>query len=99
MISIRISARRRGRSVFAGELRRRAFEPLLLPLEPRLARPCALQRIADLDGEAPQALRFQLDRVAVLEGAEAAVVRPAGEDVARLERVDRAHPFDAARDL
>src|SRR5947199_3819299 len=88
----------RGR-VLPGELRRRAFELLLLPLEPSLPGPRALQVVADVDAQPAQPLRLQLDQVPVLEGAEAAVVGARRQDVARLQGMDGADPLDAPRDL
>ena len=46
-----------------------------------------------------QACAFELDRVAVHERVQAAMVGAGGEDVARLQRVDGGDPLDAARDL
>src|SRR3989454_10971538 len=78
----------RGR-VFPRQLRRRPFEPLLLPLEPSLAGPRALQVVADVQTQPAQPLRLQLDQIPVLEGAEATVVGARGYDIAWLERVNR----------
>ena len=60
--------------VLARELRRESFQPLFLPLQPRLARPSALQIVADLYVQPAQRLGFELDQVAVLERVQAAVI-------------------------
>src|SRR3989454_5666092 len=86
-------------SVLPRQLRRRPFEPLLLPLEPSLAGPRALQVVADVQAQPAQPLRLQLDQIPVLEGAEATVVGARGEDVARLQGMDGADPLDAPRNL
>ncbi len=39
--------------------------------------------------------RFELDQIAVLKWIQSAVIGTARQDVARLERVNRADPFDA----
>src|SRR5262249_34104406 len=85
--------------VLAGRLRGRAFLALVLAGQARLAAPGALEVVADADVQPAEALALQLDGVAVLEAAEPAMVGAGGEDVAGLQRVDRRHPLDAARDL
>src|SRR5439155_2349108 len=93
--------RARGASarVLPGELRGRALLLLLLPVEPRLPPPGALEVVAHAHAEPTHPLDLELDEVAVLERREPAVVGAAGEHVARLERVDGGDPLDAARDL
>src|SRR3989442_1061118 len=86
-------------SVFPRQLRRRPFEPLLLPLEPSLTSPRALQVVADVQAQPAQPLRLQLDQIPVLEGAEATVVGARGKDITGLERMDGADPLDAPRNL
>src|SRR5262249_13755559 len=88
-----------GGRVLAGQLGRRPFLLLLLPLEPCLPCPRALEAIAHAEAEPAQAVRLQLDLVAVLEGAEPPVVGAGGEDVAGLERVDGGDPLDAPGNL
>src|SRR4051794_41058916 len=56
--------------VLATELRRIALQALLLPFEPRFARPGAIQLVSHPDGEPAQAVDFQLHRVAVLHRGE-----------------------------
>src|SRR5688572_21671692 len=85
--------------VLARQLRRRAFEVLLLAVEPRLAAPRALQLVLDVELEPAETFRLDLDHVAVLEPGETAVVRAGREDVPGFDRMDRAHPLDAARNL
>src|SRR6266850_2103851 len=85
--------------VLAGQLWRETFKPLLLSLQPCLSCPGALEIVADLHVQPAERLSFELDQVAVLKWIQTAVIRAAGEDVARFERMDRAHPFDAARNL
>src|SRR4029077_13211213 len=85
--------------VFPRELRRIALQPFLLALESRLPLPGALQLVLHADGEPPQPVDLELDAVAVLEGREPAVIGAGGEDVTRLQRMDRRDPLDAARDL
>src|SRR6516162_4257557 len=94
------------RRVFAGQLRcdvgigaRRLLRYLLVYLQPGLASPGALQLVPDVEGEPPETVDLELDLVAVLKGIEAAVIGPGGDDVARLQGVDRGEPLDAARDL
>jgi glucoamylase len=89
-----------GRLVFAAQLRRGHFlVTLLLALETRLARPCAFQIVAHRDRQPAQAFGLDLDLVAILEGIEAAMIGTGGENIARLQRVDRADELDAARNL
>ena len=83
----------RGR-VLAGQLGRGPFEFLLLPVEPRLPGPGALQVIAHVQTQPAQPVRLQLDLIPVLEGAEPPVVGARGEDVTGLERVDGADPLE-----
>src|SRR5215472_421488 len=87
------------RRVLASELRGRRIKALFLALEARLAAPRALQIVADAESELAQAVYFKLDPIAVLECVQAAVVGASRQDVASLERVQCARPFDAARDL
>ena len=82
----RLALRRR---VLAGQLRRRRVEALVLPVEPRLARPGALQLVAHVEAQAAETLDLQLDRVAVLEAVQPAMVGAGRQDVAGLQRVDR----------
>src|SRR5688572_28929634 len=85
------------RRVLARELRRGdALAALLRPLEPGGTSPGALELVAYLDAQLAEALGLELHRVAVHEARQAAMVGAGGEDVARLERVDRSHPFDRA---
>src|SRR6478609_1155175 len=78
----------RGR-VFPANLRRRRVEALLLPIQPRLARPPPFQFVTHLEAELAEAAAFQLDRVAVHEAGQTTVIGAGGEDVARLQRMDR----------
>src|SRR5256885_13106613 len=89
----------RDRRVLARQLRRRAFLLLLLAIQARLPAPGALEVVADVEAEPAQPFGLDLDPVAVLESAEAAMVRAGRDDVAGVERVDRRDPLDAARDL
>ena len=82
------------RRIFSGQLRRERIEPLLLPLQPRLARPSALERVLDVNPQATEPISLQVDDVLVVEGIETAVVGAGRQNVPRLQRVDRAHPFD-----
>jgi len=67
-LSTRHASARRG--VFAGQLRGvSAFEPLLLVLEPRVARPGALQIVAYLEAQAAEPGGFQFDEIAILKAA------------------------------
>src|SRR5205814_216567 len=68
ILSLCASLPRRGR-VLPRELRRRRVELLLLPLEPRLPGPRALQVVSDVQAQPAQALRLQLDQILVLKGA------------------------------
>src|SRR5438128_4627984 len=79
------------------QLRRRSLESFLLPLEPSFPGPRTLQVVSHVQAQPAQPLRLQLDQVALLEGAEPAVVRSGGKDIAGLQGVDRADPFDAPR--
>src|SRR5262245_54860440 len=85
--------------ILAGELRRAARQSLLLVLEARVAPPGALELVAHFHAQPAHALDLELDPVAVLERGQAAVVGTGREHVAGLERVDRADPLDAARDV
>src|SRR5262245_20891893 len=88
------------RGVLTGELRRMgAGEPLLLVLQPGVTRPGALEVVAHADAQLAESFGFQLDLIAVLERAQASMIRAGRQNVAGLERVDRRHPLDAARDL
>src|SRR6185369_12646227 len=78
--------------VLPGQLGRQAFQLLLRTLQARFARPGALQLVAHADVQRAEALGRQLDLVSVLERRQPAVIGAGGEDVARLERVYRAHP-------
>src|SRR5271165_1731189 len=96
----------RGRCVFAGQLRRdvrigasRLLRRLLVHLQTGLASPGTLQLVLDVESKPAETVDLELDLVAVLEGVEAAVVGAGGDDVARLQGVDRGQPLDAARDL
>src|ERR1700720_4810285 len=98
--------RESARGVFSGQLRRdvgviagRLLRRLLMHLQAGLASPGALQLVLHVEGEPPEPVDFELDLVAVLEGVEAAVVGAGGDDIARLQGVDRGKPLDAARDL
>src|SRR5688572_32399832 len=90
---------RSGFRVFPGELRRRCFLLFVLPVEARVASPRALQLVLHFELEPPELLRFDLDRVAILERRQPAMVGAGREDVAGIDGVDRRHPFDTARDL
>jgi len=52
-----------------------------------------------VDVERADLLDGELDLVAVHEGVEPAMIGPGGQYVAGLQRMDRAQPFDAARNL
>mgnify|MGYP003694056147 CR=1 FL=1 len=66
----------------------------------RVSRPhVRLSSSRTLKRSRPEAVGLELDHVAVLKGAQAAVVGAGRENVAGLERMDRADPLDAARDL
>src|SRR5437867_1379089 len=82
--------------VFAGQLRRevrvvarRLLVGLFVALEARLARPGPLQIVIDAEGQAAEALSFELDLVTVHKRVEAAMVGAGGDDVAGQQRVDR----------
>src|SRR5437899_2388877 len=87
------------RRVLPASLRRCSLESLLLALMTCFTTPGPLQLVLHVDGQLAQALRLELDRVPILEGAKPAVVGAQREYVAWLQRVDRADPLDAARDL
>src|SRR5215471_11316420 len=82
------------RELWCGQL----LGSLVVHVEPRLPSPCALEPVAHVDAEPAEAFGLELDDVAVLEGAQAAVVGSGRHHVAGLEGVNGAHPFDAARD-
>src|SRR5215510_8992158 len=77
------------RRVLAADLRRRPFLSLLLAIQTRLPIPRALELVADVEAQRAQALRLDLNHVAVLKRAEPAVIGARGEHVTGLERVDR----------
>src|SRR5262249_58198976 len=77
----------RRRCVLPGQLRCRAFLLLLLPVQPRLAAPGALEVVADVEGQAAHPLGLDLDPVAVLEATEPPVIGAGRDYVARGERV------------
>src|SRR3989449_3458339 len=81
------------------QLRRRPLQSFLLPLEPSFPGPRTLHVVSHVQAQPAQPLRLQLDQVAFLEGAEPAVVGSGSEDIAGLQGVDRADPFDAPRNL
>src|SRR6185436_4561990 len=70
------------RRVLPGKLRRDGVEALVLALEPGLARPGALERVAHVDAQRAEARGLQLHHVAVVEGVEAAMIGSGGEHVA-----------------
>src|SRR6266700_1994747 len=77
----------RGHGVFARQLRSGAFLTFLLPLQPRFARPGAIEGIFDAEPQSAQPFSFQLDRIAVHERVQAAVVGARSQNIARLEGV------------
>src|SRR5207244_10008399 len=85
--------------VLPRQLRRGALQLLLLPIQPCLSAPGALEVVADVEVQPAQALGLDLDPIAVLEAAQPAVIRAGRDQVAGLERVDRGDPLDAARNL
>src|SRR2546426_4253580 len=85
--------------VFPGQLRCRALELFLLPVQPGLPAPGALEVVPDVETQAAELLGLDLDPVPVLESAQAAMVRARRDDVAGVQRVDRGDPLDAARNL
>ena len=68
------------RGVLSAGLRGAAGEALLFALEVRFLHPGALQVVLHVDVQAAEALDFQFDLVAILEGMEPAVVRAEGGD-------------------
>src|SRR5215467_4166999 len=88
-----------GGCVLSGQLRRRPFQLLFLPIEPRLTAPGALEVVADVEAQPAELLGLDLDAIAVLEPAEPAMIRAGGKNVAGIERMDRGDPLDAARNL
>src|SRR5579859_6962893 len=93
-------ARSDGRlGVFARELRCRRLVPLFVTLEPCFARPGAVEVVAHTEPQTTKALRFELDRIAVEEWVQPAMVGARSQNVAGLEGVDGSHPFNTARDL
>src|SRR5438445_9814933 len=89
----------RRRRVLSGQLRCRALELLLLPVQTGLPAPGALEVVPYVEAQPAELLGLDLDPIAVLETAQAAMVGAGRDDVAGLERVDRGDPYDAARDL
>src|SRR6185295_11960285 len=89
----------RGGCMLTGQLGRRPLLTLLLTIQTRLTTPGALEVVTHVEAQPAEPLDFELDHVAVLESAQAAVVGAGGENVAGLQRVDRRDPLDAARDL
>src|SRR5688572_28732962 len=85
--------------VFARQLRRLPFLLLVLPVEARFAAPRALELVLHVELEPSQLFRFDFDDVTVHECAKSAMVGSRPEDVPGFDRMDRAHPFDAARNL
>src|SRR5205823_4306451 len=85
--------------VLSADLRGRVAAALLLHLEAGLAGPGPLQFILHVDGELADSLGLDLDLVAVHKRVQAAMVGAGGQDVARLQRVDRRDPLDAPRDV
>src|SRR6266850_7780581 len=61
--------------------------------------PGALERIADVEAHAPDAVNLEVDDLAVLERPQAFVVRAARDEVARVERHDGRGELDQLRDL
>src|SRR5438105_6878070 len=89
----------RRRRVLSGQLRCRALELLLLPVQTSLPAPGALEVVPYVEAQPAELLGLDLDPITVLEAAQAAMVGAGRNDVAGLERVDRGDPLDAARDL
>src|SRR5437870_5756364 len=89
----------RRRRVLSGQLRCRALELLLLPVQTSLPAPGALEVVPYVEAQPAELLGLDLDPITVLEAAQAAMVGAGRDDVTGLERVDRGDPLDAARDL
>src|ERR1700745_882412 len=68
------------------------FFRCLVHLETRLTFPFALQLVLDVAGEPAEALGLDFDFVAVHKRIETAMVCAGGDDVARLQRMDRGQP-------
>ena len=68
-------------------------------VEPRFPAPGALELVAHVEAQLAEPFDFQLDHVAVHERVQAAVIGAGRQNVAGLQRMDRADPLDAARDL
>src|SRR5215510_8158172 len=64
-----------------------------------VAWPSALEIVAHADTELAQLFDLELDAIAVLEGVQATMIGAARQDIARLQRMDRTHELDAARNL
>ena len=95
----------RGR-VLAGDLRRnvrvgawRFLRRAFVHLQTRHSLPFPPVFVFDIKGELADALDVELDLIAIHKRVEPAVIGAGGDDVARLQGVDRGQPFDAARDL
>src|SRR3990172_3860290 len=71
----------------------------LLSLQASLARPGALQVITHPIDQLAEAIDLHLDEVAVLERPQPAVVRAAGDHIARLKRGDGGDPLEHSWDL
>src|SRR5271166_5954882 len=69
------------RRVFSGQLRRDRRKLLAVPFEPCVARPGALEIIANSELQATEAGGFEFDRIAVHERIESAVVGSGRDDV------------------
>src|SRR5258708_21575926 len=77
--------------VLTRELRRvRALAALVLVLRPRGAGPGALEFVLHVEFQRAHLLDGEFDLVAVHERVQPAVIGAGGDDVAGLERVDRA---------
>src|SRR5258706_1304746 len=90
---------RRVRVLAAQLWRRRAGQPFLCVLQTGIPCPLALEVVLHAHAQPSESLGLELDPVAVLEAAEAAMVGSRRQNVPRLEGMDRTHPLDAARDL
>ena len=58
-----------------------------------------MQIVTDAKRKPAETLGFQLHGVAILERIETAMIGAGGQDVTRIERVDRRRPLDTAGDL
>ena len=47
-----------------------------------------------MEAQPAQPLCLDLDQIPVLEGAQAAVIRPRGDDITRLQGVNRGDPLE-----